>query len=101
MATVWLINKGGHNYESLKEYGVVIPITDGGVNPFNPDRLWATIDSKLRLAEPGDWVAISGLQMLNGVVFVYWIKKFGEINLLQWSVGKKKYIPLLFKPPMK
>ena len=91
--TVWLINEGGHNYEDLKRFGHVMPITTGSVNPFNPGRLLVNIQQALRLAKPTDYVAISGLQVLNGLVMVFWLMKFKELHLLQWSSKKSKYEP--------
>lgn len=99
MATVWLVNKGGHDYSTLKPFGAVIPLTEGSVNPFNPDRLWLSIANKLAMSEPDDWLALSGSPLANGIAFAIWFRRFDYSNILQWSVGKGRYIPCRLQPP--
>lgn len=89
---VWLVNKGGHDYSSLADFGRVIPITTGAVNPFNPDRLMVNIGHHLSMAKEVDYVAISGVPILNALVFAMWLERFGEANLLQWSVRAGAYV---------
>src|SRR5258705_10616164 len=83
---VWLVNKGGHDYSSLVGYGRIIPITVGAINPFNPDRLMLNIAHYLSMAREGDYVGISGVPILNALVFAMCLERFTQINLLQRSV---------------
>ena len=89
--TVWLVNEGGHDYSDLARFGNVIPVTTGSVNPFNPGRLLVAIQHRLQLAKETDYVAISGLQILNGLVMVFWLMRFERIQLLQWSTRQSRY----------
>lgn len=91
---VWLVNEGGHDYASLKEYGRVVPLTRGGVNPFAPDRLMIMIAPRLALAKEEDFLAISGLPILNALAMCMWLKKFGKVNLLQFSTKQGVYVRL-------
>lgn len=92
--TVWIINEGGHDYESARQWGNPIPVTVGAINPFNPDRIMVNVRDIFKLAEEDDWVLISGAQMLCMVVFAMWLERFNSINLLQWSTKKQLYVPL-------
>ena len=91
--TVWLVNQGGHDYKKLDRFGNVVAITTGSVNPFNPGRLLVSIQQRLRLAKPSDYIAISGLPILNGLVMVFWLMRFEDLHLLQWSTRDGEYKP--------
>lgn len=91
-AIVWLVNEGGHNYASLEKFGRVMPLTRGSVNPFNLDRQMVMLGPRLQTATEDDYVAISGLPILNALVMTMWLAKFPKINLLQWSMKKEEYV---------
>jgi hypothetical protein len=89
---VWLVNKGGHDYSSLADFGRVICLTTGAVNPFNPDRLMVNLGHHLSMAKEVDYVAISGVPILNALAIAMWLEKFPHANLLQWSVRAGAYV---------
>lgn len=92
---VWLVNEGGHDYTSLAKFGRMMPLTRGSVNPFNLDRQMVMLGPRLQHASEQDYVAISGLPILNGLVMVMWLAKFPKMNLLQWSVKREQYVPII------
>lgn len=92
---VWLVNEGGHDYSTLEKYGRILPFTKGSVNPFNLDRQMVMLAPRLQHATEDDYVAISGLPILNALVLVMWLAKFPKINLLQWSMKNTEYIPVV------
>lgn len=92
---VWLVNEGGHNYASLEKFGRVMPFTRGSVNPFNLDRQMVHLGPRLQSATEDDYVAVSGLPILNALVFVMWLAKFPKINILQWSMKTEEYVPIV------
>ncbi len=89
---VWLVNEGGHDYTTLNKYGRVIPLTRGNVNPFAVDRHLVTIGPRIQAANVEDYVAISGLPILNMVVGLLWLSKFPKMNILQFSMKKEEYV---------
>lgn len=92
--TVWLVNRGGHDYSSLEKFGRVLDLTTGNVNPFNVDRMMVLLAPRLQLATPDDWLAVSGLPILNGVAMLLWFTRFDRLNLLQYSVRRGEYVPI-------
>lgn len=89
--TVWLVNEGGHDYSSLEEFGRVVPLTRGGVNPFGPDRLMVMLAARLAHANSDDYLAISGLPLLNALAIAMWLVRFGRVRLLQFSTKQSRY----------
>lgn len=92
---VWVINEGGHDFSSAEQYGRLVPITSGTINPFNVDRLMVLAAPRLEHATDEDYLLISGPQMLCAVVIAMWLKRFGKANLLQWSTKYAKYSQIL------
>lgn len=91
---VWLVNEGGHDYSSLSDFGRMMPLTRGQVNPFALDRHMVLIGPRLQTASEDDFLAISGLPSLNALVLVMWLTKFPQAKLLIWSVKAGKYLPI-------
>lgn len=70
-------------------------LTRGSANPFNLDRMMVTFGSRLTHAKEEDYLAISGLPVLNALALTMWLEKFPSCNLLQWSMKKKSYVPII------
>jgi hypothetical protein len=85
---------GGHDYTQAERFGNLVPITTGTVNPFNVDRQMVIAAAKLALADPEDYLLISGPQILNAVVVALWLEKFKVAKLLQWSSRKANYVQI-------
>lgn len=69
-------------------------MTKGGVNPFGPDRLMVLLATRIAHAKPDDFLAISGLPLLNALAIAMWLKKFEMVKLLQFSTKQNKYLKL-------
>jgi hypothetical protein len=95
VAVVWLVNEGGHDYTSLEKYGRMMPLTRGSVNPFNLDRMMVNFGTRLSHASEEDYLAVSGLPILNALALAMWLVKFPKCNLLQWSMKKETYVPIV------
>lgn len=91
--TVWLTNMGGHDYSKAKRFGNLVPFTIGNVNPFNFDRIMATVGPKLDLANEDDYLLISGSPIICSVIIAMWLRRFGRVRVLQWSTRKEDYVP--------
>lgn len=89
--TVWLTNLGGHPYSKAERFGTLIPLTKGETNPFKPDRIASSVGSILRQASEDDYVLVSGMPTVVGVVMAIWLTKFKKIQLLQWSMRQQDY----------
>lgn len=92
---VWLVNEGGHNYDSALEFGRILPLTRASVNPFALDRMALVIGQKLVHAKSEDYILVSGLALVNALVLAMWFTKFEKANILQWSTHKGKYVRLV------
>ena len=89
--TVWIVNKGGHTYRKAEEFGNLIAVTEGKINPFRPDRLAFELASKLKHAHSDDYLLLSGPPMANALAMILWLHHFGTVNALQWSATNRNY----------
>lgn len=85
MSTVWIVNRAGHNYHLSARWGTPRALTDGYVSLGSLDRILFTLAEGIKQSEPGDWLLLSGLMMLNASAAALWVKKHGQINLLIWD----------------
>ena len=92
-ARVFVINHIGKDMSDAKQYGTLIPITEGNVDVFNLDRMqWTIRDCLVKFAyNPGvDYILLSGGLPLNFLVgFI--CKKYPKTNLLLWDAKNRKY----------
>lgn len=92
---VWLVNEGGHDgYHKAERFGRIIALTSGNVNPFALDRHLVNIGQRLSMAKENDYIALSGLAILNALVVSIMLTKFDKVNMLQWSTQKGTYVKL-------
>lgn len=91
---MWLVNQAGHDYTKLNRWGRVMPMTTDMVNPFAVDRNLLLLSHRVKLAHEDDFIAISGLQILNALVLLLWLRRFPRVNILQWSKRNGDYVHL-------
>lgn len=93
MPRVWVVNESGHNFEAAEEYGELVPLTQGKVNIFNTERLYAEFQEKMRNLQPEDWILLSGNMVLNILATMVALKRQGEVRILIYDVINKEYVP--------
>ena len=88
---VWVTNYGGHPYEKAERFGRLIPLTKGSVNPFKLDRIAYSVGLLMQEAQEEDFVLISGMPVVVGLIMSMWLAKFRKVKMLQWSIRKQDY----------
>lgn len=91
---VWVTNWGGHPYSKAERYGRLLALTKGTVNPFKPDRIAYVVGLMLKQADEEDYLLISGLPVVVGLIMAMWLSKFKKVKLLQWSIREQDYEPV-------
>jgi len=83
MPSVFVVNKGGHNFEAASRYGRIVYITEGLIKPFAVDKIYREIAAKLKHSEPDDYILITGLTVINSIACSYFsVKHNGRLNIL-------------------
>lgn len=91
---VFVINYIGKDMSDAKQYGTMVPITEGNVDVFNTDRLLYTMKSTMdnHAYDPKtDFILLSGGLPLNFCMGAI-IAKYKKVNLLLWDAKNRKYV---------
>ena len=96
MATIWVVNEAGHNYEKAKD--VATPdskidfLTKDDINPHRVDRLSKQLAKGIvSYARADDFLLISGTPMVNALAVWIWMIHFGQCQVLQWDAKHRLY----------
>ncbi len=96
---VFVVNYNDKDMKDAKQYGVLIPITEGNVNVFDIERLTLTIEEileKYNFDGKKDYLLLCGGQPINFTLGVL-VSKYNKVKLLLWDAKKRIYIKRTFK----
>lgn len=89
MPTVYVVNRGGHNFTPAEHYGKLLYLTEGTMNPFAVDKMYREIAKHLKDSNAEDYILVTGLTIMNSIACACFAKKHnGRLNLLLFRNGK-------------
>lgn len=89
MRSVYIVNKGGHDYSDAARYGDVKFITEGIIKDrFNPSSLYRLCAEALKDSTPQDLIVLTSLTLLCSIACSVFARKHGFLNLLMFKDGK-------------
>lgn len=90
--TVYVANKGWHNYEAATRHGRLVFLTEKDVDLRHTSRLRGRILDQLKYMKPDDYILISGHPLINAEVFAIVTRMFGHVNYLYWEPFLNDYL---------
>lgn len=91
MPTVWITNRGGHDYSAAEKYGTLHFLTEGKVKRYATSTAYREFIDQMCDATIDDWLLISSLSILNSIASAILARRFGRVNFLLFCDGK--YLP--------
>lgn len=89
---IYVINDSGHDFSAAKSYSdKMVILTSGKVNIFATDRVKAQMEQKMKDAEPGDLLLLSGNSILNVLAALLLMSKIGEVGFLIFNFNTGRY----------
>ena len=89
MPTVYIINKGGHDYQDASRFGRVEYLSEGSYSPFAVDKMYREFSLKLRESSPDDYLLITGLTVMACIACsCFSFLHSGKLNLLLYRNSK-------------
>lgn len=88
MATVYIINKGGHDYSDAQRFGTVQFLSEGPVSKYAINKIYRDFALKLRRSGPDDYLLLTGLTTMACVACSCFSYLHGRLNLLIYKNGK-------------
>lgn len=88
---VYITNLGGHNFNPAREYGDLIPLTKGNINPIQADRILVEMMDILKDSIASDYLVLSGHPVTVAIAVSILMQLHGKVNLLIWNKYKRRY----------
>lgn len=91
MPTVFVTNKGGHDYTPAMKFGDIVYLSEGSINPYSVAKMYKQFSIHLLDSSPEDYILITGLAVMNSVASAIFARKHGRINWLQYHAQTGTY----------
>lgn len=88
MPTVYIVNKGGHDFSAATEYGKLSYLSEGQYSPFAVDKIYREMARKIKNSSPDDYILSTGLSIMNSIACSCFAHKHGKLNLLLYKNGR-------------
>lgn len=92
MSTVYIANRGFHDYTRAQHHGKLVALTVGNVDLKATDRLEEKIQHALRDAEATDILLLGGAPIIGALAQAYLQQRFGFANVLYYDPGRRDYV---------
>ena len=92
MSKVYIPNNSGHDFSKAEQYGELIFVTQGTIPPFDLNKMYREVVDTLQDSEEQDYIMVSGLTQINGMLMAVFGYKHGRLNLLIYDVKEEDYV---------
>ncbi len=95
---IFVVNNSGHNmrpalkFTTLPREKAFVNLTEGVANIFDVDRLAKTIQEKMKGINKGDFLLLSGSNVLNILAAIVSYEEIGTVNMLIYNQLRKEYV---------
>jgi hypothetical protein len=97
---VFVVNNAGHNFSAAEKWGRLVPILEGNINVFRPDRTIFNILQVLKKYKfsQNDFVLLSGNSLGNVLATACICAGLNvyKFNILLYNARDEEYIPFEF-----
>ncbi len=62
--TVYVVNKGAHDFDDAERFGRLVYLSEGPMNKFSVDKMYREFATRLRDSSPEDYILITGLTVM-------------------------------------
>ena len=85
MSTVYIINRGGHDYSAAKKFGQLVFLSEGPLSKYATSQIYRKFSMKLRESSPTDYLMITGLTTMACIACSCFAFMHGKLNLLLYK----------------
>lgn len=86
--TVFVVNKGCHDYSQAERYGPIVYLSDRSMNRFDLSAIWRKFEPPLAQSNKEDYILICGLSVMSVVATSIFVSRHGRLNLLLFKGNK-------------
>lgn len=88
MQTVYVVNRGGHDFSEAERFGRLHFLSEGSMSKFAANKIYREFSIHLRSSKPDDYILLTGLSTMNVVACSIFSYLHGRLNLLLYKNGK-------------
>ncbi len=93
MPKVYIVNQAGHDFEKAKRFGdELVPVTQGNINVFRPDRTLYALKNALKHFGAEDFLLLSGNTLGNVLAALAVTQEIAVINILVYDAKNNDYL---------
>lgn len=89
MATVFVVNKGCHDYKDAERFGKIEYLSKGMVNRYAVGTIYRIFWPKLKVSKEDDFILITGLSIMTAIACGIFGSLHNRLNLLLYKTSKK------------
>lgn len=90
MSTVYIINKGCHDYSKATKFGKLKYLSNEDMDRFSTGKMYRIFKKRLEDSSPEDYLLISGMTIMSVVACSIFASKHNRVNLLLYNFGPGK-----------
>jgi len=88
LQTVFVVNKGGHDYMDATRFGRVAYLSEGSINKYSISKMYRTFAGRLKQSQAEDYIVISGLTVMACIACACFGHLHKRLNLLLFKSGR-------------
>lgn len=92
MNKVYVPNNSAHDFSQAEKHGELVFITEGRINRFDVNDMYRVVVEELEDSTKNDYIMVTGLTQINGVLMSVFAYKHGRLNLLIYDVKEEDYV---------
>lgn len=88
---VYVINRGGHNYQPAEKFGELVFMTEGRYEKFATGEMFRDFEEHLKSSSPDDYILLGGPTTMCSMASAMFAALHGCINWLIYDAVKGGY----------
>ena len=82
MIKVYIVNRGGHNYDDAERFGQLVFCTEGSIDKLDTSQIFRELTDSFEGSHPEDYILLMSLASLCSVACAMFAAKHNTLNLL-------------------
>lgn len=92
MATVYIMNRSGHDYTPAERFGTLAYLSEGMIGKFNTSTMFRALSRNLRNSKPDDYLLLTGQNIFSALACAMFAMLHKRLNLLLYCGTENRYV---------
>lgn len=87
MRKVYIVNKGGHDFDAARKFGELVYISEGSIPALHTNNMYRLAVEAMKNSTKDDYLLITGPANMSIIAASVFARKHGKLNLLLFCGG--------------